>query len=542
MLWRVAILFASLALLPSAALAGTQNTFEGRLTLTKERSSTFTVVTDPNNLANAFGGAPKHLPPFDFTFVQSGSTLIPTLRGAVPSSHPLWEFVLEPGTVTDQPGTGMSQASLPFTLEEKNENCTHNGVLSFAFRNDGTISDVSYKIAAETCTYFQFDTSGSFAARYKPGKVAKAKQIIKAYKHEASTLLPTKTFADLKTLHPEIDVTQFGSPFEVNPADMTFYGLVLDGVNYLGGCNTRAAVYPFCGSMIAPSYSVAKSVFASTMAMRLSKLYPKVMGQKIAGFVPECVASGNWNDVTFANALDMATGNYNSSLTEADEFSADMSQFFLPLTHADKIAFACNHFPRKSPPGTLWVYHTPDTYNLATAMRAFYATKVGADHEFYSDLLIDPIWQPLNLHPALNVTRRTYDDVAEPFAGYGLTLLPDDIAKLAIFLNNNHGAIGGTQMLDSAMLDAAMQRNPGDPGLRAGSDDLRYNNGYWAFNAQATLGCAAPTWIPFMSGYGGITVALLPNGMTYYYVSDGNSYAWSRAVIEANKFRPFCNH
>ena len=43
-----------------------------------------------------------------------------------------------------------------------------------------------------------------------------------------------------------------------------------------------------------------------------------------------------------------------------------------------------------------------------------------------------------------------------------------------------------------------------------------------------------------MSGYGGIVVALLPNGMTYYYFSDGGSFVFSRAVAEADKIKPFC--
>jgi hypothetical protein len=470
-------LFLLVAAMAASPVHAKQNVFRGRLTLTTEKSSSFTTIKDPNDLADVFGGAARHLPPFDFTFVQFGKALVPTQRGAVPSTHPLWEFILEPGTVR-KGSDGTSLASLPFALEEKNENCIHNGTMSFSFGGDGSISDVSYQIAAETCTYFQFDMSGVFAATYTPGHVAGAKKIIKAHKEEAATLLPTKSFADLAALHPEIDVSQFGSPLDVNPADMTFYGLVLDGVNYVGGCNTRAGAYPFCGAMDAPSYSVAKSVFASTMAIRMEKLYPGMMGQKIASFVPQCTASGNWNDVTFANALDMATGNYNSSGDEVDEFSADMTNFFLPLTHTAKIGYACNHYPRQSKPGTLWVYHTVDTYNLGTALRAFYAAQAPSGHDFYRDILIDPIWHKLNLHPALDVARRTYDDVAQPFAGYGLTLQPDDIAKLAIFLNNNHGKLAGKQILDSAMLDAALQRNPNDPGLRAGSDDLRYNNGY----------------------------------------------------------------
>lgn len=76
--------------------------------------------------------------------------------------------------------------------------------------------------------------------------------------------------------------------------------------------------------------------------------------------------------------------------------------------------------------------------------------------------------------------------------------------------------IGTQQLLDPQLLDEALQRDPAHPGVRAGQDMLRYNHGLWAWNAQAALGCRAGTWIPFRSGYGGIDVALLPNGMTYY--------------------------
>jgi hypothetical protein len=54
------------------------------------------------------------------------------------------------------------------------------------------------------------------------------------------------------------------------------------------------------------------------------------------------------------------------------------------------------------------------------------------------------------------------------------------------------------------------------------------------------LGCQNPTWIPFLSGYGGITVALMPNGMNYYYFSDGGVFSWARAAAEANRIRTFC--
>jgi hypothetical protein len=43
-----------------------------------------------------------------------------------------------------------------------------------------------------------------------------------------------------------------------------------------------------------------------------------------------------------------------------------------------------------------------------------------------------------------------------------------------------------------------------------------------------------------MSGYGGITVATMPNGATYYCSSDNDEYNWYNAVHEANKLSPYC--
>ena len=511
-----------------------QSLFQGRLVLESQPSG-FTVVKDPYGFANAPGA--KTLPPFDFEFVQKGHALIPMRRGAIPSSHPFWEFVLEPGRV--QAGDdGFSSAELPFALEERNENCMHQGVLTFRFNSGGTVTGAHVDIAAETCAHFQFDMWGDLTASYVPGAVDGAAAAVKAHRKEEATRLPQRTFAALAKKYPGIDVTAFGS--QVAPQDMSLYGLVLDGTNYVGGCQTRDGAYAFCAQMDLPSFSLAKSVFASAMTMRLSQLYPGAAAQHIAPFVPQCASAGNWGDVTFGETLDMGTGNYLSNLSQADENSPDMSVFLASETHDGKIGFSCGHYPRKSAPGTLWVYHTADTYTLGTALRAYYATQAGPDRDFTNDLLIEPIWQPLHLHPALAVVRRTYDTTAEPFAGYGLTLTADDVAKLSIFLNDDHGMRKGRPVLDQTMLSAALQQTPGDSGLVAGEADLRYHYGFWAWNAQAALGCSKPAWIPFMSGYGGIVVALLPNGMTYYYFSDDGSFVFSRAVAEADKIKPFC--
>ena len=82
---------------------------------------------------------------------------------------------------------------------------------------------------------------------------------------------------------------------------MTWYGVVVNGVNYLGGCQTRFGIYPYCESMRATSYSTAKSAFVSVALMRLAQQYgPEVADLLIKDYVPEYAASpGDWERVTF---------------------------------------------------------------------------------------------------------------------------------------------------------------------------------------------------------------------------------------------------
>ena len=531
-----------LAFAPPANAKPPSNIFRGMLSLGAERTgTTMHVLTDQYGDSTANGGAAGHLPAFDFAFVQSGVSLIPVRRGAIPANHPEWEFILEPGRVWDETADhGLTRAAVPFALEERNANCMHNGVLTFLFGKNGKVSDVAWQIGSEACIYFKFDMWGRAAATYRPGQVADASRIAADYAQEVAHRLPTRPIETLAHDFPGADSSNFGSAGVVPASDIALYGLVANGVNYVGGCDTRFGLYPYCAVMDLPSYSLAKSIFAGLGTMRLSLLYPGVTKEIIANYVPDCAAAGTWYDVTFGNALDMATGHYNSPDGQADENAPDLTPFFLAEDHATRIEFACTHYPRKAAPGTRWVYHTADTYVLGTALRAFYRGKIGANADVYNDILAAPIWKKLALSPPVYVVRRTYDATAQSFTGYGLTLHRDDIAKIADFINVDHGAIGGEQLVDPPMLRAALQQNSDDHGLRASTDDFRYHYGFWAWNAQHTLGCKTPAWIPFMSGFGGIAVAMMPNGMTYYYFSDSGIWVWAKAAAEANRLKPFC--
>jgi hypothetical protein len=141
----------------------------------------------------------------------------------------------------------------------------------------------------------------------------------------------------------------------------------------------------------------------------------------------------------------------------------------------------------------------------------------------------------------LRETRRTRDLAAQPFTGWGLTLHRDDIARLgALLAAPGIPKIGGIEPFDERELRVALQRDPADRGLRAIDDSFRYARGFWAHDVSQYIGCTHPVWVPYMAGFGGINVLLLPNGTVYYYFSDGEAYRWAGAAAEANRIRPYC--
>jgi len=527
--------------LPANAAEPTQF-FQGRLTLSNTATSGgFAEIVDTYGYTNATDSPRKHLPPFDFEFIQTGSHIFPLQRGSIASTHPNWEFVLSPGRVWNENGdNGYSRAAIPFALQQRNANCTHNGVLSFLFKNDGSISKVAYQIASETCLYFKADLWGLLDASYSQYLISNAAALKTAYQNEVNNRIPVRALSTIGTDYPGLDAAKLAAPNGTDPSHISLVGFYVDGKHYMGGCGTRYGTYPYCESLIVPSYSTAKSAFAGVALMRLEKKYPGTRNAFVSTWVSSCASNGNWNDVTLNNVLDMATGNYGNVGYMVDEGAAHTNNLFNVDSHASKISYSCTQYSRKATPGTQWVYHTSDTYIAGTAMNTLLKNAEGSSKDLFDDLIVADLWQPLNLSPTAQYTRRTYDTTAQPFTGWGLIWSRDDIAKIGRFIGIDNGVIAGTAMLDSTLLNGAMQRNPSDRGT-VPLADYYYNNGFWAHNVQTGLGCSNPTWVPFMSGFGGITVLLLPNDTVYYYFSDNDTYLWMDAARESAKIRSICN-
>jgi hypothetical protein len=236
----------------------------------------------------------------------------------------------------------------------------------------------------------------------------------------------------------------------------------------------------------------------------------------------------------------MMTGVYDSAAFEADELAEKAYPFYFSELHAKRIAFSCRDYQRKSPPGAVWVYRSTDYYVLGVALQEFVRRHAGRDKDFYKDIVAGGIWSRLRLSPVVMTTLRTYDDVRQPFTGYGLTYHRDDIIRIARFLSLDNGRIGGESVLDPSLLSRALGRDAAHPGVATGVPQVAYAESVWTRDLGLALKCTRPVIAPFLAGYGGNSVVMLPNGIQFYYFGDGNVWNWVPAAVEINKIRPMC--
>ena len=522
------------ALTPPVITKPPVHSFEGRLELINESEN-----GNMEFVRGEMGSEYGYLPEFNFEFIQEDGYLIPVKRGLIIADHPVWNIHLEPGRVWQETGDGgYSRASLPFALTVKGGNATFNGTLTFLF-TETDVSKVWYQVTQETTNYSSINLWGLLDADYHPAEVINAENVRSDFADELAGRLPVKPIGKLAEDYPSVNVSAFGRG--VTEEHMTWYGLVVNGVNYLGGCKTRFGVYPYCESMRVTSYSTAKSAFVSLAYMRLAQVYGrKVSELLIKDYVPEFASSpGDWEKVTFNHAIDMSTGNYDSPGFMLDDESVAMGSFFSAQPYANRIAAA---FTAKSQgePGTRWVYRTSDTFILTRAMHNFLQEQVGSEADIFQ-FVVDEIYKPLGLGPGVYTTMRTSDRdwQGQAEGGYGTWWIPDDIARISTFLIRDHGQINGVQILHPDLLSAALQQDPGDRGVRI-DDQRMYNNSFWANRYPETYGFGCEFWVTQMLGVSGNVVAMFPNGITYYYFSDNREFVWFDALRSVDKISPLC--
>ena len=253
------------------------NFFCGTLSFSSSRLSSNNYIIFDNSFFG-FSSTRVQIPDFTQSFVQHGSHLIPVRPGFKKTENPYYEIIVGPGRVWDEIGDRIaddnddnidkadddgdyyfdkikqqgiqldsisySRASFPFTLTGKNNDCTHNGVMTFIFHDSGIVSNVAYEIVKEACPSFKANMWGLMRSTYSPNIFTNdvdTKKIQRHFEIHAQTRIPIKSMSDLIQDY-NIDFTYSG-----DSEKLIMHSFYIDGISYTEGFQTRYGKYPYPG-------------------------------------------------------------------------------------------------------------------------------------------------------------------------------------------------------------------------------------------------------------------------------------------------------
>ena len=439
----------------------------------------------------------------------------------------------------------MSRASFPVLLIDQLSSEAHNGIATFLF-DDERVSMLRFQITQETAPWVKYDYWGHAPMTFLPGAIPGESDLRAQFIAERQHQLMIRPWSALPTSASSTVLAGFDGA--LSPEDVSASGMVVDGILYLRGCNTRTGPFPFCREMRHSVYSVTKSMGAAVALLRLAQKYcDEVLNLKIADYVSVTSAHDGWKHVTLADALNMATGIGDKSPLrqpndpEADELGPKHKQFDKARTAKEKldVSFSYGKYPWE--PGEIVRYNSTQTFVLAAAMDAYLKRREGPNAHIWG-MLVDEVFRPIGiLHAPTLHTLETDGSRGVPLLSTGLFPTIEDVAKLATLLQSG-GRHDGQQLLSPAKLAEALFRANVMTGIATGRGNRfggeRYHLGFWSIAYQPRNGCTVH--IPYMSGHGGNLVVLLPNAVSAIRFADALSYDKESLVLASEAIRPLC--
>jgi hypothetical protein len=212
--------------------------------------------------------------------------------------------------------------------------------------------------------------------------------------------------------------------------------------------------------------------------------------------------------------------------------------FIRARTAKDKLAVAFSYGKYPWGPGEVLRYNDIYPFVLAVAMDSFLKRHVGPHAQLW-DMVMADVFRPIGIFhlPTLH-TQEADGGRGIPLLAVGVYPTLDDVAKLTTLLQHG-GQHQGRQLLSAAKLAEALYRTeatglPGGEKNRFGEG--RYHLSFWSVPYRTATGCLFQ--IPYMSGWGGNVVVLLPNGISAFRFADGNHYDVDTMVLAGEALRP----
>jgi len=544
------------AFLPGTDAQPARHDFTGSLVLGEVEMG-----TDPAIFAatEVLGKNPRVFPALTLAFYTRDGDLVPVERDLIRAGSTLegasyWDMIVQPGRVWSQPEDGeWSRASFPFALVHSIEGESHNGVATFLY-SEYAVSDLRFQIVQQTAPYYIedfFTAWGRAPARFVPGGIADLERLQAGYAEEVADRFPIADWAELEAKVGAEALADFESAMVQD--EVLVSGLVVDGTFYHKPCKSAAGPLPYCETASFGVWSVTKSLANAAALLRLAQKYgPQVFDAKVVDYVEIPAAHDGWQDVTFRDLLNMASGvGFGSDQQHPNDsddgyLDGNYAEWYEAPSEADKIAALAQTPDLPWGPGEVTRYRDQDMFLLGAAMQEYLRRKEGPSADLW-DMLLNEVYRPIGIHHA--ATNRTIESdrregLPVMYAGYYPTL--GDMVKIAT-LFQNMGRHGDEQILYAPML-ATIMAGPEDRGLPTGGTNAfgegRYHMSFWNARYDASETCKL--YLPAMMGWGGNIVALMPNGMIGIRLAknwDGNEAAddFTGMVAVANRLDSFCN-
>jgi CubicO group peptidase (beta-lactamase class C family) len=491
-------------------------------------------------------------PASSIEFFTSGEYLVPVVRDIVrvDANHSFWQIQVSPGRVWSEAGDkGYSRASFPFFLTSDIENESYNGVATFLY-NDSTVSHLRYQLVTQSSPFLILDWFVAWdhvPISYRPAAVIGHSELSTEFQQELADRLPVKPWSELVQMYPEIVFDDYES--SIDPAKTITTGLIIDDVIYSKPSRTPYGDFPYPEDLRLGVWSVTKSVFGLTAMLRMAEKFgDDIFKLKIVDYLDVTAEHDGWDEVTFGDVLNMATGiGTGSDISENNDLTdgylvGDVEPYkawYLAPTAAEKLLHVFRNHNHPWGPGEFVRYRDRDLYVLSAALASLLKEKQGPDADL-SAMMLNEVYRPIGVHHlSFTRTKETAGEIAVPFMAWGMYMSVDDIAKIAKLLHNG-GRFNNEQILSPTKLKEALYQNDirGLPSGRSNQfGEKSYHMTMWHSPFQVESGDSFS--IPEMHGWGGMLVALMPNGMTGYRLGNGGFKPHENMTDVAHKITPF---
>jgi hypothetical protein len=237
-----------------------------------------------------------------------------------------------------------------------------------------------------------FSAWGAAPAAFKPGAPRDLTELKARYDADLASRVPVKSWEELGAKVGAEKLNNFDSAM---PASEILTSGLYDGETlYLKECKSAAGPLPYCDRQRFGVWSVTKAAANAVALLHLGQKYGDAVYQaKITDYVKPTSHADYWKDVTFWDAINMATGIGNGSATRAPNKIGDgylddtYPAWYEGRSVQDKLK-ALFRDGKKYPwgPGEVARYRDEDMFILGVAMDAFVKRREGKQADLWSML------------------------------------------------------------------------------------------------------------------------------------------------------------